>query len=141
MSDLSTSVRNAPLVPGLTFRYYRGPQDFPGMVAVYDACRPVDGYEWPRTVDDFARMFAHLEHCDPYRDMTFAEMGGETIGFGRGSWYRQPDGAILHDLTGHVDPGLAPPRDRSHAILRWTEERQAAVAERGPGSRPTPVFS
>jgi len=23
------------------------------MVAVYDACRPVDGYEWPTSVEDW----------------------------------------------------------------------------------------
>jgi GNAT superfamily N-acetyltransferase len=72
-------------------------------------------------------MFAHLEHCDPYQDMIFAEMAGKTIGFGRGSWYRQPDGAFMHDLTGHVTPAWRR-RGIGRAILRWTEERQRVVA-------------
>lgn len=125
MSELS--LRHAPSVPGLTFRAYRGPEDFPGMVAVYDACRPVDGYEWPTSVEELARSFAHMEHCDPHRDMIFAEVHGETIGYGRGRWHRQPDGAFLHDLTGHVAPAWRR-RGIGRAILRWTEERQRRVA-------------
>src|SRR5512136_3167128 len=102
VSDLS--LRDSPAIPGLTFRAYRGPEDFPGMVAVYDACRPIDGYEWPISVEDLARQFAHLDHCDPHQDMIFAAVHGETVGYGRGNWYREPDGAYLHELTGHVAP-------------------------------------
>ena len=135
MSDQALSLHDAPAIPGLTFRYYRGPEDFPGMVAVYDACRPVDGYEWPTSVEDLARSFAHLDHCDPHQDMVFATVRDETIGYGRGSWYREAGGTYLHELTGHVAPVW-----RRHgigrAILRWTEERQRKVAselaEAGP---------
>lgn len=135
MSELSLPVRDALAIPGLSFRYYRGPEDFPGMVAVYDACRPVDGYEWPTSVEDLARSFAHLDHCDPHRDMIFATVHGETVGYGRGSWYREPDGTTLHQLTGHVAP-VWRRRGIGRAILRWTEERQRQVAselaEAGP---------
>ncbi len=135
MSDLWLSLPDAPAIPGLTFRTFRGPEDFPGMVVVYDACRPVDGYEWPTTAEDLARTFAHLEHCDPYHDMIFAEIAGETIGYGRGSWYRQPDGTFLHDLTGHVTPAWRR-RGIGRTILRWTEERQRQVASAQPESGP-----
>ncbi len=135
MSVLSLSLPDAPAIPGLTFRTFRGPADFPGMVVVYDACRPVDGYEWPTTAEDLARTFAHLEHCDPYHDMIFAEIAGETIGYGRGSWYRQPDGTFLHDLTGHVTPAWRR-RGIGRTILRWTEERQRQVASAQPESGP-----
>jgi GNAT superfamily N-acetyltransferase len=97
------------------------------MVAVYDACRPIDGYEWPTSVEDLARTFAHLDHCDPHQDMIFAAVHGETVGYGRGSWYREADGAYLHELTGHVAPAWRR-RGIGRAILRWTEERQRQVA-------------
>ena len=122
-------------MPGLTFRAYRGPEDFPGMVAVYNACRPVDGYDWPTSVEDLARSFSHLDHCDPHRDMVFAEVSGETIAYGRGAWYREPGGAYLHQLYGHVAPAWRR-RGIGRAILRWTEARQRQVAseqaEKGP---------
>ncbi len=134
-SELSLALPAAPAIPGLTFRRYRGPEDFRGMVAVYDACRPVDGYEWPVTVEDLARSFEHMTHCDPHTDMIFAEVAGETVGYSRGSWYSEPDGLTLHNLTGHVAPAWRR-RGIGRAILRWTEERQRAVAreqaEAGP---------
>jgi mycothiol synthase len=127
VSDVVLSLRDAPAIPGLTFRTYRGPEDFPGMVAVYDLCRPVDGYEWPTSVEDLARTFAHMDHCDPRQDMIFADVRGETVGHGRGRWYREPDGTVLHDLIGHVAP-VWRRRGIGRAILRWTEERQRKVA-------------
>jgi ribosomal protein S18 acetylase RimI-like enzyme len=127
MSDLLLPVREAPGIPGLIFRNFRGPEDFPGMVEVYNACRPVDGYDWPTSAEDLARTFAHLEHCDPHQDMIFAEVEGQTVGYGRGSWYREPDGTTVHDLTGHVAPAWRR-RGLGRAILRWTEERQRQVA-------------
>jgi mycothiol synthase len=135
MSDLALWLADAPAVPGLTFRTYRGPADFPGMVAVYDACRPVDGYEWPTSVEDLARTFAHFEHCNPHQDMIFAEVDGEMAGYGRGSWYCEQAGACLHELTGHVRPAWRR-RGIGRAILRWTEERQRQVAREQAESGP-----
>lgn len=134
-SDLSLALPAAPAIPGLVFRRYRGPEDFPDMVAVYDACRPVDRYEWPVTVEDLAREFAHLDHCDPHQDMIFAEAAGETVGYSRGFWYREPDGLCVHVLSGHIAPAWRR-RGIGRAILAWTEERQRQVAsecaEAGP---------
>lgn len=127
MPDRSLLLPDAPAVSGLAFRAYRGPEDFPSIVAVYDACRPVDGYDWPTSVEDLARSFSHLDHCDPHQDMIFAEVRGETVGYGRGSWYRQPDGTYLHELFGHVAPAWRC-RGIGRAILRWTEDRQRQVA-------------
>lgn len=127
MEGNTLSVQGAPAVPGLTFRGYRGPEDFPGMVAVYDASRPVDGLEMPLTVDHLARWFAHMDQCDPSRDMIVAEVGGEMVGYGRGRWFREPSGTFLHELTGHVAPAWRR-RGIGRAILRWTEERQGQVA-------------
>ena len=126
---------DAPAIPGLSFRAFRGPADFPGMVAVHDACRPVDGYEHPVSTADLARHFSHLERCEPRRDMIVAEVGGEIVGYGRGEWHEEPDGTRLHDLTGHVAPAWRR-RGIGHAILRWTEERQREVAAATPAAVP-----
>jgi hypothetical protein len=131
MSDPPLSLPDAPPIAGLAFHTFRGPEEFPGMVAVWDACRPVDGYEWPVSVEDLARTFAHLDHCEPHQDMIFAEVEGETIGYGRGSWYRQPDGTVLHDLIGHV----APVRDRPGDPP--LDGRTAAPDSAGAGGEPS----
>jgi ribosomal protein S18 acetylase RimI-like enzyme len=59
--------------------------------------------------------------------MIFATVRGETVGYGRGSWYCEPDGTTLHQLTGHVAP-VWRHRGIGRAILRWTEERQRKTA-------------
>ena len=127
MADRSLSLHDAPPIPDLTFRAYRGPEDFPGMVAVYDACRPVDGYDWPMSVEDLARTFSHLDHCDPHQDMALAEVSGEMVGYARGARYREVDGTCLHQLYGHVAPAWRR-RGIGRAMLRWTEARQRQVA-------------
>jgi ribosomal protein S18 acetylase RimI-like enzyme len=59
--------------------------------------------------------------------MIFAEVRGEMVGYGRGSWYCEPCGTTLHQLTGHVAP-VWRRRGIGRAILRWTEARQREVA-------------
>ena len=134
MSDQALSLHDAPAIPGLTFRYYRGPEDFPDMVAVYDACRPVDGYEWPTSVEDLARSFAHLDHCDPHQDMVFATVRGETIGYGRGSWYREAGGTYSAWVDRARRAGLAPPRDRPRdpALDGRTTAQGSSASRRRP---------
>ncbi|MCI0475658.1 MAG: hypothetical protein L0Y55_05380, partial [Anaerolineales bacterium] len=76
-------VRDAPAILGLTFRRFRGPADYPAMVAILNACNVADHLDYINTVEEIAFVFAHLTNCDPARDMLFAEMNGETIAFSR----------------------------------------------------------
>ena len=46
------------------------------MVAVFDASRGVDRFDWVITVDDVRREFDHLHNCDPVQDMRVAEVDG-----------------------------------------------------------------
>lgn len=127
MTDRLIAPRNAPGVPGLAFRHYRGEADFPGMVAVRAACMPVDGMDWPVNVDDLQRDFAHLVNCDPEQDMIFAEVDGEVVGYAQTSWYEEPDGTRLYHHWGHVTPAWRR-RGIGSAILGWLEDRQRAIA-------------
>ena len=134
MSDQSLSLHDAPAISGLTFRYYHGPEDFPDMVAVYDACRPVDGYEWPTSVDDLARTFrtwitaTRIRTWSSHRSAIDVRLCPWQL-VSRGGWH---DSAWIY-WTRYA--GLAPP-GIGRAILRWTEERQRKVAreqtETGP---------
>jgi ribosomal protein S18 acetylase RimI-like enzyme len=131
MSSDLIAPRNAPAVPGLTFRHYRGESDFPGMVAVRDACMPVDDLEWPVTVSDLERDFAHLTNCDPRQDMIFAVVDGELVGYAQTSWYQESDGTRLYHHWGYVKPDWRR-RGIGSAILTWLEDRQRAIAATHP---------
>jgi mycothiol synthase len=88
----SIAVPDAPPVPGLGFRRFRGPEDFPSMLAVIDGSKDVDGIERTDSLEDVALNYQHLVNCDPEQDMVFAEVDGEVIGYGRGFWQQDVDG-------------------------------------------------
>ena len=96
-------VPGAPPIPGLTFRRFRGEADYPVMVSILDACNVADDYEYINTVEDIASVFAHLKNCDPYRDMLFAEVDGETVAFSRVWWGEEGDARLYFPL-GFVHP-------------------------------------
>lgn len=91
-ADEFIQVADAPTIPGLTFRRFRGEKDYPDMVAVIERCNQVDGIDHTDTVENVAATYRHLVNCDPQRDMLFVEMDGAVIGFGRVWWILKSDG-------------------------------------------------
>jgi GNAT superfamily N-acetyltransferase len=128
-------VEDAPDVPGLVFRHFRGAEDFPKMVAVVESSKVIDGAEWVMTVEEIARDYAHLENCDPYTDMVMAEVDGELVGHGRCWWWQQEDNTRIYPLFAHVKP---PWRNRGirRAILRQLEKRVQQIAADHPADQP-----
>lgn len=89
-------VQDAPDVPGLYFRRFRGEKDYPSMVAVIEGSKQADGIDRTDTVENVTATYRHLVNCDPYKDMLFAEMEGQVIGFGRGWWIPRLDGVRIY---------------------------------------------
>jgi ribosomal protein S18 acetylase RimI-like enzyme len=103
MND-NISLPNAPSIPGLTFRRFRGEADYPHMAALIAACKVADGVERSTTVEDIARTYRHLENCDPQTDMLFAEVDGRVIAYGRIWWDDLLDGIRLYHPFGFLHP-------------------------------------
>ena len=97
-------IANAPAVPGLVFRHFRGEQDYPHMAALIAACKVADGVERSTTVKDISNTYRHLENCDPQTDMLFAEVDEHVIAYGRLWWTDQVDGSRLYFPFGFVHP-------------------------------------
>jgi GNAT superfamily N-acetyltransferase len=71
---------------------------------VMNACREADGIETVATREEIASRFSHLEHFAPAKDLIFAEMDGEPIGYTR-LWFRQvDDDKWVYTNTGSVLP-------------------------------------
>ena len=85
-------VPDSPDIPGLIFRRFRGEEDYPAIVAVIEGSNKADQIDHTETVEDVAATYRHLVNCDPYKDMIFAEMKGDVIGFGRVWWILRSDG-------------------------------------------------
>jgi mycothiol synthase len=89
---------DAPDIPGLRFRRFRGETDYPAMVAILEACNRADQIDHTDTVENVAAAYRHLVNCDPQKDMLFVEINDTLIGFGRLWWVLKSDGlrAYMH---------------------------------------------
>jgi ribosomal protein S18 acetylase RimI-like enzyme len=127
MAGERISIENAPDVEGLTFRHFRGEADYPAMARIIAAAKTADGVERTDTVETIANGYQHLNNCDPYLDMCFAEINGEPIAYSRVWWARQEDGQQTYMLFGFVDP-VWRRRGIGRAMLSWDEQRLRAIA-------------
>lgn len=126
---------DAPAIPGLSFRRFRGEADYPEMVAVIAGSVKADQIERVVTVEQIAKEFAHLVNCDPYRDMIFAERDGEVIGFSRTFWLKTLDSKRIYIHFGYLLPEWRR-RGIGRAMLRWCERRLCQIAAGHPDDGP-----
>jgi ribosomal protein S18 acetylase RimI-like enzyme len=95
---------DAPNIPGLVFRGYRGEDDLPAMLRVYNAAHEADGLQEVTTLDDLRRNYATLVNCDPARDILVAEVDGELVAYARVFWLDLVEGGRSYENFGFVHP-------------------------------------
>ena len=130
-SQSTIQVCDAPAIPGLSFRRFRGEPDYPVMVAILDACNDADRLEYVNTIEDITSVFAHLTNCDLYRDMLFAEVNGATVAFGRVWWIEENAAHRLYIPLGFVHPDWRH-QGLGAAMLRYNEGRLREFARTHP---------
>lgn len=126
-----------PIPDGVTFRAWRGPQDFAAMAAVVEGCREADRID-PRSeaehvpaADDLARTFAPEFGHDPSSAILIVEAGGQVIGYNVISWWVEDDGTRVYHHRGYLLPEWRGQRIGG-AMLRWAEARIADLAAGHP---------
>lgn len=132
--DEQIEVPNAPKLPGLSFRRFRGEIDYPLMAALIDACKAADGVERTTTVEDITINYRHLENCDPKTDMLFAEVDGKVIAYGRLWWDDLLEGIRLYHPFGFLHPDW---RHQGIGSAMWEagERRIVEVASGHPAGK------
>jgi GNAT superfamily N-acetyltransferase len=132
-SEDAIDVSEAPPIPGLSFRKFRGESDFPIMADVMQRSRDADQYDLVETAQDIASEYRHLQNCDPAKDMLFVEIEGKTVGFTRCQWRTSADKTLVHEHSIHLIPEW-----RGHGLrrwmLRWDEKRLAETANQHTGN-------
>lgn len=128
-------VSDAPAIPGLSFRPFRGEADYPAMAAVISRSREADRLDWVQSVEDIARTYRHLLNSDPWRDMLFVEVEGQVIGYGRVWWVQEITGTRLYRHFAHLLPEWRKGNLR-RAMLRYNERRLRKIAADHPGTAP-----
>jgi len=125
----------APAVPGLAFRRFRGEADYPAMSAVINGSKEADGLEWANSVEDIERNYRHLTNCDPETDMLFAEVDGHVVGYSRVWWSQEAEGAWIYQHFAHLLPEWRG-RGIRRALVRSNERRLREVASGHPEDGP-----
>jgi mycothiol synthase len=121
----------SPQIPGLRFRAFAGPEDYPNMYAVIMACKVADKDEWATSAEDIAREYRYLKNCDPGTDMIFVEIDGEVVGYGRTWWEDERKGDRIYSLFTNLVPTWRGKGIR-RAMVRWLEERARELSKEHP---------
>ena len=114
-----------------TYRKFRGEPDYQTMVDIINGSKDADGLEWTTSVENTANGYKHLNNCDPYTDMIFAEVDGQTVGYGRCWWDEQLDGKRIYTFFAHLLPEYRQQGIRRH-IVHQMESRLATIGSTHP---------
>lgn len=98
------SVENAPDIPGLVFRGFRGEEDYPHMADIINTQKVEDQMEWVVTAENIARDYTYLVRSDIEKDMLFAEVDGEVIAYSRCMWDEELNGDHLYSHLVNIKP-------------------------------------
>ena len=128
-------VPNAPAIPGLIFRHFRGEADYPEIATLYETCRLADGLDEPKTEENIRIDYAHLDNCDPYRDILFAEVNGQVVAYSRVWWKQETSGTRVYRMQGYVHPDWRR-KGIGAAMLRYNEVRLRKIAASHPADVP-----
>jgi len=93
-----------PDIPALTFRKFIGDNDYENILAILNGCKDQDQIERSDTLEDIRNNYEHLVNCDKYKDVTFAEICGQPIGYSRVFWNRLDEGIRIYICFGFLLP-------------------------------------
>lgn len=124
-------IQEAPSIPGLRFRYFRGEKDYPLMKSVFDSCKEVDGIEYALTEEAIAHNYQNLQRSDPFKDLILAELDGEPIAYSRVGWYPEEEGDYIYYALGWIKPEWRK-KGIGTAILMHNERRLRLIANEHP---------
>jgi len=126
---------DAPAIPGLAFRRFRGESDYPHMLAVINGSKAADGVERSDTLEDMINNYAHLENCNPFTDLLIAEVNGRVVAYNRVFWSKQWDGTLTYTTFGFMLPEWRRKRIGT-AMFNHSERRLREIAAAHTDSGP-----
>jgi mycothiol synthase len=124
---------DAPDIPNLRFRHFRGESDYSPIAAVLTGSQLADKIDRSVTTEDIAVAFSQsLRNCDPNTDMIIAEVAGEMVGYTRGWWTEESPSMRLYHHNGFLLPTWRR-KGIGLAMLIWMENRLKDISETHPG--------
>lgn len=127
------AVPDAPAIPGLSFRRFRGESDYAVMVDIHQASDKADDCDTVYSRQDAAFEVEHLVNFDPYQDILFVEINSLAIGYCLSNWVREPGDMGVYYCQGYLAPEWRR-RGIGCAMLHWCESRLSHIAAEEPVS-------
>ena len=130
----SIAVKDAPAIPGLSFRHFDPDSDYPAMLAVNNGSKIADGQDHDlHTLETITYGYGTTRNHDPRKDVLVAEVGGKMVGYSRVFWDRELEGSRVYWHFGFVLPEWRG-KGLGRAMIRWAEgharEIEALQADR-----------
>jgi GNAT superfamily N-acetyltransferase len=118
-------------IPGLLFRPFAGPSDYPHIVAVSNGSREADGIEYITTLADVTTDYSHMSNCDPLSDAFVAEISGQVVGYGRCWWRELQDNERIYFFFARLLPAWREQGIR-RALMHILQNRLRQIAATHP---------
>src|SRR5690242_19375213 len=88
-ADDAMILPDAPAIPGLRFRRFRGAADYAPMVVLINADHEASGSTERITVEEHARRYNDLKNSDPTQDLLMIEIADHLVGYSRVMWWEE----------------------------------------------------
>jgi mycothiol synthase len=121
-------IKNAPSIPGLSFRHFQGERDHAQIAAVLTASEAADHVARQVKAENIANAYKQMNNCDPFKDIIIAEVGGNMVGYARGWWENDSQAGRLYHHNGFLRPEWRR-KGIGSALLGWMEEHLREMAE------------
>jgi GNAT superfamily N-acetyltransferase len=130
---------DAPAIPGLTFRRFRGEADYPAMLEVNNGSKIADGMEHDlHTLETLRGVYDNTSNHDLYQDQLLAEVDGQLVAYNRIFWDTELDGTRVCFHVGFVLPAWRG-RGNGRSLIHWVEDRARRVYAESESTTPTAV--
>lgn len=133
--DQALQFRWKPEFPGITFRRFKGPEDYPGIVDVIRKCMDADQIKRVITEEDLDTFLKHLTHCDPFRDMLVVERDGELVAYLRLEWQELSQGQRIYRHIVNIAPQVRE-IGLGNTLLDYAESHLERIAVEHPNGSP-----
>ena len=123
MDNAAVTLPDAPAIPGLTFRHFRGESDYPEILEMNTASKVADGLDHDiMTLEVLTQVYKNTVNHDPYKDVLIAEVDGKMVGFNRVFWAEEPDGTRVYSHVGFV-PAEWRGKGLGRTMIHYAEQR------------------
>lgn len=125
------ALNDAPVIEGLSFRLFRDASDYPHMASIANAYTRACDLPFQTSVEELTNDFEHDDNISLRRDLLFAEVNGEPVGYMGVFHFINDDKERIFAHNGNLlpafgDAGLWP------VLVEWAEQRAREIAQAEP---------